>query len=613
MNPLAVRELRVACRSWKLVAFLTAYLLIQCTIFAIWVYAASDAGVYNNPTSIGSGLFTTLSIVLVLTVMLVFPAFSATTIAAEHERKSFDLLLLTPMAPWEIAIGKFFASALQASVFLIATVPLFSLVALFGGVKTEVFLVILWILVLLSILISFVGVFASSLVTKSIPAVLVTYMLAFVLGFILLVLFITVQVLMQFAAQFVPMLAFFADPTLSEGIYFVTLLTLTAAIYCSFLFISTTNRLKPTSHNKSTNTRIFWTCVAVLVPIKLGAYFYFTRLPTYESGSTALLMGALYITLLFMAPSLMSASEPAIASRRVRREMERMPKGLMNAGGALWFPGGARGTAHTAIIIVVGLLGMAAMGWLATNKLEARLEDPIVLFTEYNRLVGSSATATTTDFAAMATIPDPAKLRADIASLYDAEYHGYLMMLFVLGLTLLAVGQLAWRMSLSGLTRGVCAALAVTVLAVWIVLPYIGEWAGKGNPNPAESKIAHFSPVHAVLISARVQGEAKRAELVQSEQMRASHESRASGMQRRWWMYTGATAALALLLLATNLVSHRRVQAKFAMAQDESVVPLGTPQASAEQVQQAIEALQQPTAQPPVPPPPGPPPSGPPA
>lgn len=163
LNPLAVRELRVACRSWKLVIILTAYLLIQGAIMAIWLYVQSDSqGLYEDPTSIGRGLFITLSVVLAIIVMLVFPAFSSTAIASEHEKKSFDLLLLTPLAPWEIASGKFIAAALQSSIFLIATIPLFALAGLFGGIDPGPFFVVLWVLVLFSIFISFVGVYASS-------------------------------------------------------------------------------------------------------------------------------------------------------------------------------------------------------------------------------------------------------------------------------------------------------------------------------------------------------------------------------------------------------------------------------------------------------------------
>ncbi|MHC4841414.1 MAG: ABC transporter permease, partial [Planctomycetota bacterium] len=190
-SPLVLRELRVACRSWKLVAILSVYLLIQCAIFTITVAAFYNQGVYENPTKVGRLLFIIMSVVQIVVTMMVFPAFSATSIASEHEKKSFDLLLLTPLSAWEIAIGKFIAAGIQASVFLIATIPLFALANLFGGINPMAFFMVLLILVLFSVFISFVGVYASSLQKKVVPAAIITYLMSIFIGIILLVGLIT--------------------------------------------------------------------------------------------------------------------------------------------------------------------------------------------------------------------------------------------------------------------------------------------------------------------------------------------------------------------------------------------------------------------------------------
>ncbi|MDC1143086.1 ABC transporter permease, partial [Planctomycetota bacterium] len=185
-SPLVLRELRVACRSWKLVITLSLYLLIQCSIFTITVAVNFDNGVYDEPTSIGRLLFIIMSVVQIVVTMMVFPSFSATSIASEHEKKSFDLLLLTPLSAWEIAIGKFIAAGIQASVFLVATIPLFALANLFGGINPMAFFMVLLILVLFSVFISFVGVYASSLQKKVVPAAIITYLLSIFIGIVLL-------------------------------------------------------------------------------------------------------------------------------------------------------------------------------------------------------------------------------------------------------------------------------------------------------------------------------------------------------------------------------------------------------------------------------------------
>src|SRR5690606_21138635 len=172
------------------------------------------------------------------------------------------------------------AAGIQAGVFLVATVPLFAVANLFGGIEPAAFFVVICMLVLLSLLIGFLGVYASSLVTRSIPAVLVTYVFAMFFGFILLVVFLLLT-FQPFLVAALPIASFLADPTLQEALFYIGALTLTCAIWCTFLFLSTTNRLKPTSHNKSTGLRIFWTLVAIVAPLQVAAFFLLARLPEH--------------------------------------------------------------------------------------------------------------------------------------------------------------------------------------------------------------------------------------------------------------------------------------------------------------------------------------------
>lgn len=558
MNPLAVRELRVACRSWKLVIILTAYLLVQGAIFSIWLFVASDSqGLYQNPTSIGGGLFITLSVVLVVVVMLVFPAFSSTAIASEHERKSFDLLLLTPLTPWEIALGKFFAAGIQASIFLIATVPLFAMANLFGGIKPEVFFVILWLLVLLSLLISFLGVYASSLVTKSIPAVLVTYLFAFFFGLILLTVFIVLMVARAFAAAAFPLVGFLTDPTLNEGIYYVTTLTVTCAMYCTFLFLSTTNRLKPTSHNKSTSLRLFWTAVAIVVPLQAGAYFLMARLPSHNMAYGTLITAAIYLGLLMLVPALSAPAEAPVPSRRVRREVEKMPQGLIKGGGFMFFPGGSRGTLHSALVLGLAMVLLAIAGWVAIGRLEARLDDMAQLAADYREIVEPSRAPMGTAAPAPRIGQTPEKIRADLVTYYGHEYHGFLLLLATLAIGVLLASQVTWRISLSGLSKILSGVLAGLVLAVWLVVPIIAQNFA-GSDDTSSFTMDQFSPIKAASISIEI-GKARGGAAILEGTRAQAHGELADRLSTRWWTFAGTTLALTLGLLLYNIMSHRRV------------------------------------------------------
>lgn len=575
-NPLAVRELRVACKSWKLVLVLTAYLLIQGAIFAIWVYVASDNnGIYIDPTSIGSGLFTTLSVVLVVIVMMVFPAFSSTAIASEHEKKSFDLLLLTPLMPWEIALGKFFAAAIQASIFLIATVPLFAMANMFGGIEPEVFFMVLWVLVLLSILISFVGVYASSLVKKAIPAVLVTYMFAGLLGMVLLTIFLVLQVASTFAAAAFPLVSFLISPNLMEGAYYVGTLTVTCILYCSFLFISTTNRLKPTSHNKSTALRIFWTVCALVVPAQLATYFMMSRLPSQDYAWNTMTMGAIYIGLLLMVPVFSAPAEAPIASRRVRREMEKLPAAMRNPVAGIFFPGSARGVAHTAMVCVLAMASMVAAAWVCEAKLVSRLDDQTQLVTDFAEVAEPTAAPRgpgTTPPGTMVTITSPsiagttpADMRAMLTDYFGHQRNAMLYLAITFLVTLLVLAQITWRLSLSGISRGLCGLVAGLILVTWLVLPYIAALIA--DSRSADSLITHFSPIQAVVDSLRM-GDLLARSTLEDAAGADRYIELAGRLRGHWIMFVSVAAAVGTILLVFNVVSYRKVKATFArMAQ----------------------------------------------
>jgi ABC-type transport system involved in multi-copper enzyme maturation permease subunit len=602
MNPLAVRELRVACRSWKLVIILTAYLLVQAAIFSIWIYVASEStGMFLDPTSTGKGLFVTLAVVLVVVVMLVFPAFSSTAIASEHERKSFDLLLLTPLAPWEIALGKFFAAAIQASIFLVATVPLFAMANLFGGIDPAVFFAILWLLVLLSVLISFLGVYASSLVTKSIPAVLVTYMFAFFFGLILLIGFTALQLAARLAAAAFPLIGFLMEPTLKEGAFYVGTLTILCAVYCTFLFLSTTNRLKPTSHNKSTGLRLYWTATAIALPALGATYFLMTRLPSYGYAHGALVTWAAYLALMLLVPALTAPAEAPLPSRRVRREMEKMPQSL-KAVGNMFFPGSARGVVHSALITLLATILMACAAWFAFGQLEGRLDDVGQLTADYMEISPDRASPQ----AALATLraagtDHVSMMRSQVETFYSHEMTGFLYLLGALLLTLLVVGQITWKLSLSGLSKTLSGVLAGLLLAVWLAVPYIAQIIGGGSTHIEDQKVSQFSPIHAAILSVQIGKESGRAALV-NDARAERHQSAADTMRLRWLTFMGVTTALGAGLLALNLLSHRRVMRLVAQA-TQAAQARHEPMPAADSAAALQHALQAVTTEAPPPPP----------
>jgi hypothetical protein len=70
-----------------------------------------------------------------LTLLLFFAALSAaSTISLEKDRRTFVLLLMTDLNNYEIVLGKLFGSLLSIGIFLAASMPVYALLMLLGGI-----------------------------------------------------------------------------------------------------------------------------------------------------------------------------------------------------------------------------------------------------------------------------------------------------------------------------------------------------------------------------------------------------------------------------------------------------------------------------------------------
>src|SRR5579884_1675918 len=88
----------------------------------------------NSPAAQGLQIFDTLAGFQLALLVFLVPAFSSGLIAGERERQTFDLLLCTGLSAISIVAGKFVATLGFVLLLLWASVPVFSLVFLFGGV-----------------------------------------------------------------------------------------------------------------------------------------------------------------------------------------------------------------------------------------------------------------------------------------------------------------------------------------------------------------------------------------------------------------------------------------------------------------------------------------------
>ena len=183
-NPVLVKELRSRMRGPRAFLLLTIYLTIL-SLVALLLYAALAVNTgpdLNAGQRIGKGLFLVIAVVALIEVCVITPALTASSIAGEKERQTYDLLVSSLLSPWQIVLGKLASALAFGLLMVLAVVPLMSLAFLFGGVSLAEILIALVGLVITAVFYAAVGLFWSSIMGSTLGAT------SFSLGSIILML-----------------------------------------------------------------------------------------------------------------------------------------------------------------------------------------------------------------------------------------------------------------------------------------------------------------------------------------------------------------------------------------------------------------------------------------
>ncbi len=184
-NPIVSKELRSRMRGWHAFALLTGYL---CVIGGLgWIVYDADIGSSGNIVGLGSTgaqVFRALAGVVMATVALVVPGLVGPTISGERERQTLDLLLVTPLGPGRIVLGKLIAALAFVVLLVIACLPLFSVAFLLGGVGIAEVLEVVAFTLVGAITIGALSMLISVLLRRVSSATVVSYlvMLALTVG-----------------------------------------------------------------------------------------------------------------------------------------------------------------------------------------------------------------------------------------------------------------------------------------------------------------------------------------------------------------------------------------------------------------------------------------------
>src|SRR3989442_6088954 len=161
-------------RTWRSPVAMTVYILLLgglgWAIFSVMASSARNSLKGRQAANYGQGLF--LYLVLFQMVLLAFiaPALTAGAISSERERQTIDLLFVTKLPAFSILWGKLLASMSFVILLLLLSVPIFSLVFLFGGIELDQVLIAFLVTAVAALTLGIIGLACSTAFQRKLPA-----------------------------------------------------------------------------------------------------------------------------------------------------------------------------------------------------------------------------------------------------------------------------------------------------------------------------------------------------------------------------------------------------------------------------------------------------------
>ena len=182
INPVLRRELITSFRTKRTYISISIYVLALTAMTALLLQTQ-----YSNYWGGFSPQFTNTMYIAICFVqlgfiMLIVPIISASSISAERERQTLDLLLVTKMSPFSIVAGKLLASLLIVTLIFFSALPVFAITLYYGSINlTNIFIYYLFVMTI-SVMIAALSIFFSTVLKKTILAIILTLLVLFILS-----------------------------------------------------------------------------------------------------------------------------------------------------------------------------------------------------------------------------------------------------------------------------------------------------------------------------------------------------------------------------------------------------------------------------------------------
>jgi ABC-type transport system involved in multi-copper enzyme maturation permease subunit len=203
INPIMIKDFRAQMSGARAFKILTAYLLglsvLAYAIYRILMAMVNTRLGYGNPQSamVGQALFVSLVFLEMAFISFVTPALTAGVMSGEIERRTYDMLFATPLRPAAILWGKTVTALSYVLLLIVASIPLSSVIFLFGGVAVRDMIQAVGLFIVVAVTYGIVGVFFSALTRRTAQATVLSYIVVLLMIFGTIFAFASVQAISQ--------------------------------------------------------------------------------------------------------------------------------------------------------------------------------------------------------------------------------------------------------------------------------------------------------------------------------------------------------------------------------------------------------------------------------
>ncbi|MFC4319860.1 ABC transporter permease [Litchfieldia salsa] len=176
INPVLNKEFKLRFRTFKSFLGIFFYLLALGILIIgfVFIQSLSNNQGYFKPDQ-SKDMFMILSVLQLALILFITPGLTAGVISSERERQTLNMMLTTTQSSTSIILSKLISSISFLLLLIIASLPLYSIVFLFGGISPGQVLMTIGFYTFTIITYGSLGVLFSTLIRKTVVAMVTTY------------------------------------------------------------------------------------------------------------------------------------------------------------------------------------------------------------------------------------------------------------------------------------------------------------------------------------------------------------------------------------------------------------------------------------------------------